>query len=157
MHKLPLALALLGAAVATSVRAGEKGHFQGLAVVMNTQFQMVKAADGHPGQSVMMGEMEGLVFNDLRQPFLDKAHYHVAWKADGQGNGDCFKTFTVSSGDKVFATCAGAAVQGGYEGTVQLVGGTGKFSGIKGKGRYKLVNVTERVMWDVLEWDYEIP
>lgn len=147
----------LAAMTAAAGYAAEKGHFRGLAVVTNTQFQMVKTANGHPGGAVMLGEMDGLIFNDLKQSFLDKAHYHVAWKADGQGNGDCFKTFTMADGDKVFASCAGKAVQGGYEGTVQLIGGTGRYAGIKGKGNYKLTNVTERVMWDVLEWDYEIP
>lgn len=156
MHKIFVVLA--GAlALAGSAQAAESGHFRGLAVLTNTQFQMLKTADGHPGSAVMMGEMDGLVFNDLKQAFLDKAHYQVVWKGDGQGNGDCFKTFTMANGDRVYASCAGKAVQGGYEGIVQLLGGTGRYNGIKGKGTYKLVNVSDRVMWDLLEWDYELP
>lgn len=156
MRALIIALALVATATA-SAQAAEKGHFRGLAVLTNTQFQMAKATEGHPGGAVMLGGMDGLVFNDLNQPFLDKAHYQVVWKADGQGYGDCLKTFTMANGDRVYASCAGKAVEGGWEGTVQLLGGTGKYSGIKGKGKYKLYNVTERVLWDLLEWDYELP
>lgn len=36
-------------------------------------------------------------------------------------------------------------------------GGTGKYAGIRGSGTFTLTNVTDRVMWDVLEWEYEVP
>ncbi len=89
--------------------------------------------------------------------FLDKAHYQVIWKADGTGAGDCLKTFTMKNGDKVFAPCEGKPTPTGNEGTVTLVGGTGPYAGIKGKGSFKLTTVSDRVMWDILEWDYEVP
>jgi hypothetical protein len=150
------AAAILGLAAMPSA-AAERGKFRGTAVLMNTQFQQIKAPDGNPGGAVMMGEMEGLVFNDAKKSFLDKAHYNVVWKGDGRGAGDCFKTFSMANGDKLFASCAGKATGTGFEGTVELLGGTGAFSGIRGKGTYRLTNVSERVMWDVLEWDYELP
>jgi hypothetical protein len=151
-----IAGAILGMAAAPS-GAAERGKFRGTAVLFNTQFQQIAAPEGNPGGAVMMGEMEGLVFNDARKPFLDKAHYHVVWKADGRGNGDCFKTFTMAGGDKLFARCDGKATGNGFDGTIELMGGTGAYAGAKGRGSYKLVNVSERVMWDVLEWDYELP
>ncbi len=137
--------------------AGEKGYFRGLAVLMNTQFTQIKAPGDHPGGAVMQGEMDGLVFNDVKAAFLDKAHYQVIWKADGTGAGDCLKTFTMKNGDKVFARCEGKPTPTGNEGTVTLVGGTGPYAGIKGKGTFKLTTVSDRVMWDILEWDYELP
>lgn len=158
-HRAGLGLAAVSllAVAAAPAGAAERGTFRGTAVLLNTQFQQIKAPEGNPGAAVMMGEMEGLIFNDAKKPFLDKAHYHVVWKGDGRGNGDCFKTFTMPNGDKLFASCAGKATGSGFEGTVELLGGTGAYTGARGRGIYKLTNVSERVMWDVLEWDYELP
>ncbi|MFO1318675.1 MAG: hypothetical protein U1F52_03590 [Burkholderiales bacterium] len=152
-----IAVAAVGGLAVPQALAGEKGHFRGLAVLVSTNFQMIKATEGHPGGAVMMGEMDGLVFNDAKGALLDKAHYQVFWKGEGSGTGDCLKTFTVAGGDKLFASCAGKASATGWEGTVKLHGGTGRFAGAKGSGTYKLTNVSDKVMWDVLEWDYELP
>jgi hypothetical protein len=152
-----LMAAVIGAGTfaASPAAAGEKGKFRGLAVLVNTNFQQVKALEGHPGGAQMTGQMDGLVFNDQRQPFLDKAHYEVIWKADSTG-GSCFKSFTTTDG-KVFARCEGHPTNNGSEGSVILMGGTGRYAGIKGTGKFSLTNVSESVMWDVLEWEYEIP
>lgn len=139
---------------APAALAGQKGKFRGTAVLVNVEFQQTKALEGHPGGAQMMGEMDGLIFNDHQQSFLDKARYRVIWKGDAAG-ASCFKTFTMPDG-KVFARCEGKPATGGHEGTVWLMGGTGPYSGIKGKGLFKLTNVADRVMWDVLEWEYEI-
>ena len=154
----PLLGAILAAALvgAGPVWAGERGHFRGLAVLVNTQFQQIKALDGHPGGAQMLGEMDGLVFNDQRQPFLDKAHYQVIWKADSAGS-SCFKSFTLPDG-KVFARCEGKPTASGvHEGIVVLIGGTGRYAGIKGKGNFYVTFVSDQALWDILEWDYEIP
>jgi hypothetical protein len=139
----------------TTASAAERGKFRGLAVLVNTTFQQVKGLEGHPGGPQMIGQMDGVVFNDQRQPFLDKAHYEVIWKADSAG-GSCFKSFTMSDG-KVFARCEGRNTSSGSEGTVILIGGTGRYAGIKGKGTFNLTSVSDSAMWDVLEWEYEIP
>lgn len=141
---------------AAGAHAGEKGKFRGLAVLTNVQFQQIKASEGHPGGAVMIGEMDGVIFNDAKKPFLDKAYYHVVWKGDGRGDGECFKTFTMPGGDRLFARCEGKATDTGFEGVVEVTGGTGAYAGARGRGSYKLTNVTERVMWDLLEWDYEL-
>jgi hypothetical protein len=137
------------------VAAGEKGKFRGLAVLVSMQFQQVKGLEGHPGGAQMVGELDGVIFNDHQLPFLDKAHYQVVWKGDSAG-GTCFKTFAMPDG-KVFARCEGKPTPTGHQGTVELMGGTGRYAGIKGKGNFYLTNVSERTMWDVLEWEYEIP
>jgi hypothetical protein len=150
-----LAVALVGGG---PVWAGERGHFRGLAVLNNTKFVEVKAPDGHPYKAAWSGEQEGLVFNDMKQPFLDKAHYIVEWVGDaGTTSGYCMKTFATTEGDKVFARCDWKGTSFGSEGTVTILGGTGKYAGIKGKGNFRFTNVSPVVNWDVLEWDYEIP
>lgn len=137
-------------------QAEEHGTFRGLAVLVNTKFQKIDASEGHPGGAVMIGEMDGVVFNDRRETWLDKARYQVVWKGDGTGHGECLKTFTMPDG-RLFAKCVGHAVGDGWTGEVELVGGTGAYEGITGRGRYRLTNVSETVMWDVLEWDWAKP
>jgi hypothetical protein len=156
--KRPFSALLLCAAalgLVSPALAGEKGKFRGTAVLVSTQFQQVKGLEGHPGGAQMVGQLDGLIFNDNKQPFLDKALYQVVWKAD-TGGGNCFKSFTTSEG-KVFARCDGRNTATGSEGTVTLIGGTGRYVGIKGKGTFLLTNVSDTVMWDVLEWEYEVP
>jgi len=155
--RIAACVALIAALASGTAAAGESGHFRGLAALTNTNFQIIKADDGHPGGAVMIGEMDGVIFNDRKEPFLDNAHYRVIWKGDGQGNSDCFKTFTMPDGDKVYGVCHGKSVEDGYVGTVELIGGTGKYKGITGKGKYKVTTVTQRALWDLIEWDYEIP
>ena len=98
--------------------------------------------------SVMQGELEGAIFNDERKGFLDKALYQVHWVGDGTGYSYCFKTFTVKDGDKVFARCESKGiVNGAEEGTVTLIGGTGRYNGIKGKGTYRFSDIAGKVHW----------
>jgi hypothetical protein len=150
-----LAGSLAGGATAL---AGEKGHFRGLAVLNNTKFNEVKAPEGHPYKAAWSGEQEGLVFNDERKPFLDKAHYVVQYVGDaGTVSGYCLKTFTMKDGDQLFARCDWRGQESGSAGTVTILGGTGKYSGIKGTGTFKFTNVSPVVNWDILEIDYEIP
>jgi hypothetical protein len=104
------------------------------------------------------GEQEGLVFNDERKPFLDKAHYIVEYVGDaGTATGYCFKTFTMKDGDQVVARCDWRGQEGGSAGTVTILGGTGKYAGIRGKGTFKFTSVSPVVNWDILEIDYEFP
>ncbi|MCW5622202.1 MAG: hypothetical protein KIS79_13935 [Burkholderiales bacterium] len=139
------------------VQAAERGKFKGRSVLVSVQFHEINAPEGNPAKAVQIGELDGVLFNDTGKTFLDKAHYQVVWKGDGNGAGECFKTFTDSAG-KVFANCVGRTGDNGEEqGTITLVGGTGAYAGIKGKGVYKLKMVSERAMWDVIEFDYEIP
>ena len=55
------------------------------------------------------------------------------------------------SGDRIFHTFDGQS------GEVEIVGGTGKFEGIKGKGLYKGA-VKHAEVWQAwYEWEYELP
>ena len=96
------------------------------------------------------------MFNDERKAFLDKAHYIVQYVGDaGTLSGYCIKTFTMKDGDQVFARCDWKGQEGGGR-HVTMLGGTGKYAGIKGKGTFKFTNAPV-VNWDILEIDYEIP
>ena len=143
------------------IAAAEKGHFQGHAVLEGTKFTEYKTLDGHPMKSAMAGELDGLIFhngsNSTLDKMLDKAHYHVVWVGDGAGGGYCMKTFTTKDGHKLFARCDSKATPTGSAGTVTVLGGTGPFTGIKGKGKFNFVGVTDRVFWDDIEWEWETP
>jgi hypothetical protein len=159
-----LSLALLAAALValpSTASAGEKGKFQGHAVLEVTKFTEYKTMEGHPMKSAMAGEMDGLIFNNGSNAALDRmlerAHYQVVFVGDGGGTGYCMKTFTTKEGHKLFARCDSKATPNGGAGTVTLLGGTGPFTGIKGKGKFNVVFVTERVSWDDIEWEWETP
>lgn len=141
--------------------SADRGHFKGHAVLEGTQFHQVKTMEGHPMKSAMSGELDGLVFHNgggsTLDKLLDKAHYHVAWVGDGGGGGYCLKTFTAKDGSKLFARCDSSATPTGSAGTITLLGGTGAFAGIKGKGKFNFVGVTDRVFWDDIEWQWETP
>ena len=151
-----LLLAMGGTAI-----AGEHGKFQGHAVLEVIKFTEYKAMEGHPLKSAMAGELDGLMFhngsNSTLDRMLDKANYHVVFVGDGAGGGYCMKTFTTKEGHKLFARCESKANPNGATGTVTLLGGTGPFAGIKGKGKFNYVAVTDRVAWDDMEWDWETP
>jgi hypothetical protein len=148
-------------ASAFNANAGDKGKFVGHAVLESVNFAQFKALDGHPMKSAMAGELDGLIFHDGSNSaldlMLDKAHYHVVWVGDGAGGGYCLKTFTTKEGHKLFARCDSTATATGSRGTVKILGGTGPFEGIKGKGKFNFVGVTERVFWDEIEWEWELP
>lgn len=144
-----------------SATAGEKGKFQGHAVLEVTKFTEYKTMEGHPMKSGMLGEMDGLIFHNgggaALDRMLERAHYHVVFLNDGGGSGYCMKTFTTKEGNKLFGRCDAKATPNGGNGTVTLLGGTGPFSGIKGKGKFNVVCVTDRVCWDDIEWEWETP
>ncbi|MBK8016714.1 MAG: hypothetical protein IPK20_08290 [Betaproteobacteria bacterium] len=157
--------AIIAAIVAVTafpgIASAEKGRFSGHCVLVSTKFNEVKAMDGHPMKSAMSGELDGLVFGNggggRLDRLLDKAHYHVAWVGDGGGGGYCLKTFTNKDGHKLFARCDSQGTPTGSAGVITLLGGTGPFTGIKGKGKFNFVSVTPAVAWDDIEWEWETP
>lgn len=150
--------AMLGVAQA---QAGEKGKFVGHAVLEVTKFTEYKTLEGHPMKAAMAGELDGLIFHNgggsALDKALDRAHYHVVFVGDGGGGGYCLKTFTTKEGHKLFARCDSKASPTGSTGTVTILGGTGPYTGIKGKGKFNYVGVTDRVAWDDIEWEWETP
>jgi len=163
MRKPMLCLAA-GALLAASAMAiaGERGKFVGHAVLMSTKFNEIKAPDGHPYKAAWSSEHEGLIFHNgggnKLDRMLDRAHYIVQGVGDaGTVSGYCMKTFTTTEGHKLFARCDWKGNDKGSTGTVTVLGGTGPFAGIKGKGKFNFVGVTDRVFWDDIEWDWETP
>ena len=148
-------------AVSATAMAGERGKFVGHAVLEVTKFTEYKTMEGHPMKSALAGEMDGLIFhngsNSALDRMLERAHYHVVFVGDGGGGGYCMKTFTTKEGHKLFLRCDSKATPTGSAGTVTLLGGTGPFTGIKGKGKFNVVFVTDKVAWDDIEWDWETP
>ena len=157
--------ALITAVVVTlplSASAGEKGKFQGHASFNTTKFNEIKTPDGHPYKAAWSGEQEGLIFHNgggnRLDKMLDRAHYIIQFVGDaGTGSGYCMKTFTTSEGHKLYARCDWKLNDKGSSGSVTLLGGTGPFSGIKGKGKFNVVGVSPVVSWDDIEWDWETP
>jgi hypothetical protein len=152
-------LVVVGVLAAPAADAAERGKFVGHAVLMSTKFNEFKAPDGHPYKAAISGELDGLIFHNgggnKLDKMLDRAHYIVQWVGDaGTGASYCMKTFTTSEGHKLFARCDGR--QDGT-GVVTILGGTGPFTGIKGKGKFKFVMVTDRVAYDDIEWEWETP
>jgi hypothetical protein len=156
-----LGLAAAVAAFSPGAASAEKGKFSGHCVLVSTKFHEVKAQEGHPMKSAMAGELDGLVFSDAGTTKFDKlmhkAHYHVAWVGDGGGGGYCLKTFTTKEGHKLFARCDSQATATGSAGVITLLGGTGPFAGVKGKGKFNFVGVNNTVNWDDIEWEWETP
>ena len=156
-----LLAAIMVVAALQPAMAGERGKFQGHAVLEVTKFTEYKTMDGHPMKSAMAAELDGLIFhnggNSALDRMLDRAHYHVVSVGDGGGGGYCMKTFTTKDGHKLFARCDSKANPNGATGTVTILGGTGPFTGIKGKGKFNYVAVTDQVAWDDIEWEWETP
>jgi hypothetical protein len=155
-------LLLVSTLAVAPVIAGDKGHYRGHAVLLNMKFSEQKTSDGHPYKALWQGEQEGLIFsNSTDSPFdklLDKAHYLVQFVGDaGTASGYCTKTFTTKEGDKLFGRCDWKGSDQGSSGSVTLLGGTGKFAGVKGSGKFSFHTVTPVVNWDDIEWHWEIP
>jgi hypothetical protein len=142
--------------------AAEKGHFQGHAVFNTTKFNEIKTPEGHPYKAGWLGEHEGLIFHNggggRLDKLLDRAHYIIQFVGDaGTASGYCMKTFTTTEGHKLFARCDWKLNDKGSSGSVTLLGGTGPFTGIKGKGKFNHGSVTPVVSWDDIEWDWATP
>jgi hypothetical protein len=156
----PILLAVLLAI--PMVAAAEKGRFQGHASFNNTKFNEIKTPEGHPYKAAWSGEQEGLIFHNgggsRLDKMLDRAHYIIQFVGDaGTGTGYCMKTFTTAESHKLFARCDWKLTDKGSSGSVTLLGGTGPFSGIKGKGKFNVVSVSPVVSWDDIEWEWETP
>src|SRR5271156_3312012 len=119
-----LSLVLFAAAFVVcppSASAGEKGKFQGHAVLEGTKFTEYKAIEGHPLKSMWVGELDGLIFytsgTSALDRMLDRAHYFIVSVGDGAGNSYCAKTFTTKDGYKLYLRCEGKANPTGATGT----------------------------------------
>ncbi|MCG3201222.1 MAG: hypothetical protein NFCOHLIN_01088 [Gammaproteobacteria bacterium] len=155
---LALVLACTGALFATSALAGEKGKIRSRASLVTIKFEQAKVED-QAEHVVMYGEMDGVLFTEPSGGFLDKARYQVVYLSDSSGMvSGGYKTFTTADGAKVFAKFTDTEMAPPvYKGTFELIGGTGKYQGIKGKGTWTYTSVSDSAAWDEMEGEYELP
>jgi len=157
---IPLAVTMIIAGIATSTWAGEKGKFRGRAVLYNTKLEVVKVP-GTEENFMYSGELDGFIFNETGGTFLDKARYQVVFRGDvikGTGKTEGYKTFTMPDGAQIFVKYMGEGSNNRESGTFTLIGGSGKYQGVKGKGTYDWTGIKDtKVSWDILEGEYELP
>lgn len=138
--------------------AGESGKWRGLGVLVDTTVDTVSVAD-QENHLLMLGQSDGVVFNDTGDAFLHNARYQVGWMYDTAGMvSGGYKTFTLDEQSKVFGKYEVTEATGAVlKGTWEFTGGTGKFEGITGQGNFTYTGIADGVGWDVLEGSYEIP
>jgi hypothetical protein len=110
------------------------------------------------GHSILYAEVDGLNLDQSGGKFSDKARYQAIWISDSSGMGSGgYKIFTEADGSKVFAKYEDTEQTGPVtKGKFEFIGGTGKYTGIKGDGAYTFTTGTDTVAWDVLEGQYEM-
>ena len=109
-----------------------------------------------PKHSLMQGEDDGIIFNEMGGSFLANARYLVYWMADliGEaGKVEGYKVFTMSDGSQAIAKFEGDLSTG----TWTFTGGTGKYQGVKGHETYNITYIEFTLYWDILEGEYELP
>lgn len=145
-------------ALSSSAWAGESGNWRGLGVLVDTTVATATLADKQD-HLLLLGESDGVVFNDNGDAFLHNARYQVGWMYDTEGMvSGGYKTFTIDEQSKVFGKYEVTEATGAvYKGTWEFTGGTGRFAGITGQGKFTFTTVAEGVGWDLLEGSYEIP
>jgi hypothetical protein len=155
----PTALALVAVlGISSSTNAAETGHWKGRGVLVVTNAPMVKVGDSSDHQ-VSLIESDGIIFDEGGQSFLPNARYQVVGLNDSGGMvSGGYKTFTTDDGSQVFAKYK---VIGGsrptFNGEWTFVGGTKKYKGISGNGKFTVTWVSDTAAWDLLEGDYTIP
>jgi hypothetical protein len=155
-------VALVAGLLNTAAWAGEKGKWRAHAAVAAVSSKMVTIAD-QKDHYVYLGEWDGVVFTEGEGTFLQNARYQFVDIIDSAaavvtGGDGGYKTFTAADGSQVFARYQGTeAAPPVYKGKWEFIGGTGKYSGIKGQGTYIYHSVSDTTAWDVLEGEYELP
>jgi hypothetical protein len=144
--------------VSSPASAAESGHWNGRGVLVVTNAQTAKVADSNDHQ-VNLTETDGVIFNDGGQSFLPNARYQVVGLDDSGGMvSGGYKTFTADDGSQVFAkykVLSGSRPT--FKGEWMFVGGTKKYKGISGNGKFTVTWVSDTAAWDLLEGDYRIP
>jgi len=154
-----LAIALVLGGIATETWAVEKGRFRGRAVLVLTKYEESIVPDA-PGHVLSQYERDGVFFNETGGTFLDTARYQVIGRGDKSQDGltaNGYKIFTMPDGSQIFAKFEGKFSGGHLVGTLMLIGGTGKYQGVKGHATWDLYKVTDKVSWDIVEGEYELP
>ena len=154
-----LAITLVIGGITTETWAGEKGRFRGHGVLVLTKYEESTVPDT-PGHVLSQYERDGFIFSDTGGPFLHNARYQVIARGDKSQDGltaNGYKIFTMPDGSQIFAKFEGKFSGGHLVGTLTFIGGTGKYQGVKGHATWDLVKVSDKVSWDIVEGEYELP
>jgi hypothetical protein len=135
-----LVLATLLAAASTNVvfgqqlpRSGSISFHTGWKYVADT----VSASDKHV---LGRGNATGTTFNDKAAGplHLGPANcFEGFFVVDGKGSSKGYCAFGDPDGDRIFTAFSGSFGQEGANGTNEIIGGTGKYDGIQGRGPWK--------------------
>jgi len=148
---------VLGMLVVAPASAEESGHWKAKAVLVITSGKVVTLSDKAEHQAGL-DEYDGVVFSIGDKPFLDNARYQVVSFYDTTGfvNGG-FKTFTAADGVVYMQYKITGGAWPKFSGEWTVTGGTEKYKGISGSGKFESIYVSDTALWDVLEGDYKIP
>jgi len=137
--------------------AEEAGQWFGRAVLVTLSSKSVKL-ENRVDHTVSVTEYDGAVFNADGKSFLDKARYQVVDLTDAGTSSGGYETFTESDGSKVFAKhVLKDAKLPELRGTFEFIRGTGKYTGITGRGDYHVVVISDTALWDELRGEFKIP
>jgi hypothetical protein len=154
---LSFAIVTLMLAANLPAAADDSGRWRGLAALVVTDQKTVKVDDG-TDHVVIVSEQDGAIQNADGNSFLDKARYQVVSVVDTGVIRGGYKTFTEADGSKVFAKYTVTEFKlPEVNGTFEFTGGTGKYQGITGNGKFHYVRVSDRAAWDELIGEYKIP
>jgi len=154
---LALAIATLMTTTTLPAVADDSGHWRGLAALVVTDQKTAKVDDGSD-HVALISEQDGAIHNADGKSFLDKARYQVVSVVDTGVIRGGYKTFTEADGSKVFAKYTVTEFKPPeVNGKFEFTGGTGKYQGITGNGKFHYVRVSDKAAWDELIGDYKIP
>ena len=141
------AMAILGAA--QTAAADESGRFTALASLV-TDYTMIE----HPGGTIVGGTSGGTntILEASGGPFAAGEHSHVTCVVYGKRStaglvleAPC--TSTTAAGDKLYSiskrSAGGVEAGAGGAGSLELLGGTGKFAGVTGACTYRTAYLAE--------------
>lgn len=107
------------------------------------------------------GSLMGATFNDKGSGPLHRGPascFYVFFAVEGSGKNKGFCTFSDADGDRIFTDFTGASTSDGRgTGTNQIVGGTGKYSGIQGSGPWSCQYASANQSSCVQRLDYRLP
>ena len=156
---LVIALMMTVGGVSISAWGAESGKWRGRAVLVTISEKGSEVRD-KKDHKVWLTEYDGLVFTEVGGEFLANARYQVTDLTDAGGDmaSGGYKTFTMDDGSKVFARYqmkeySPPIVRGEWK----FLNGTGRYEGITGNGVYEVHQVSDTVLWDILEGEYKLP
>jgi hypothetical protein len=109
------------------------------------------------------GVLTGVTFNDKGSGPLHQGPAtcsYIYFAVEGHGKSKIYCAFGDADGDRIFTECNNAAgtPDGWAGGTNEIIGGTGKYNGIQGKGPWKTKYPSRNgESWSTQQLDYRLP